>query len=89
MTSLNCFRVEVEALVNRGRKVCEARRTLAGLAVVKKGVRPVEVARYLGISRASVAAYRRKLAKLATSPVSAANTQSPRGPAHIANGVAA
>ncbi len=55
--------VEVEALVNRGRsrEVCEARRALVELAVVKKGIRPVEVARYLGISRASVAAYRRKL----------------------------
>ncbi len=63
MTSLNCFGVEVEALANRGRsrEVCEARRTLVELAVVNKGIRPAEVARYLGISRASVAAYQRKL----------------------------
>jgi len=48
--------------VRRCAEVSRGRRNLVELAVMQKGIRAAEVARYLGISTASVAGHRRKLA---------------------------
>ena len=41
---------------DRRRAVSAARRALARAAVVERGIRPVEVSRYLGVSRAAITA---------------------------------
>jgi hypothetical protein len=46
---------------DRRRAVSAARRALARAAAVERGIRPVEVSRYLGLSRAAITAQLRTL----------------------------
>ena len=49
-------RHQIDLRVLRRRAVSAARRALARAAVVERGIRPVEVSRYLGVSGAAITA---------------------------------